>query len=294
MITPMLSGAIEIGDKPNQWARIVSEEYMMEPKLDGWRLLLKFDISGRLQAFTRTGRDVTDRLPQGWVDRVAGTFRVDTILDCEFGYTMKNFNQLIDFNKTARVMGSNADEAQRKAREHTDLPVAFVFDVLEYRGVDLTMVHAERRRDRLWDLLTLGGLHIRRVRDMGVWHEGIYTAYVERGGEGVMLKNRLATYQPGKRPTQTWYKVKKFDTIDVLITGFQDGEGKYLGQIGAIEFRDPVTGIAGKCSGMTDELRLALSKAPNAFFHTWMEVKYFGLTAGTPRHPQFVRLRPDR
>lgn len=137
-------------------------------------------------------------------------------------------------------------------------------------------------------------------RNSHLWDEPQYLTYCENGGEGAILKNPLAPYRTGltrnERPTQTWYKIKKFDTVDVQITGFQAGQGKYTGLIGAIVFVNPVTGIIGKCSGMTDEQRIDFtqrSKAGN-MFGDWMEIRYFGLTVGTPRHPQFVRLRPDR
>lgn len=299
MFLPMLASPLEIGDKPNQWAKMGN--YWMEPKLDGMRLLLDFDWCGNVNAYTRSGREVTDQLPQGWVELYHGMFMFDVLLDCEFGY-MSNAHRYmpqIDFNKTMRVMGSNPGVAQTKAAEHDDLPTAFVFDVLRYKGSDVHAMQQSYRRQIIDDILPIDN-ELRKMPLWGPWDEPQYLTYCENGGEGAILKNPLAPYRTGltrnERPTQTWYKIKKFDTVDVQITGFQAGQGKYTGLIGAIVFVNPVTGIIGKCSGMTDEQRIDFtqrSKAGN-MFGDWMEIRYFGLTVGTPRHPQFVRLRPDR
>jgi DNA ligase-1 len=115
------------------------------------------------------------------------------------------------------------------------------------------------------------------------------------GGEGVMLKNPDGHYMPGHRGANGWYKLKKFDTLDAYIVGFDPGEGKYEGLIGAIVW-ETVDGMQGRCSGMTDDQRIHMTAHAAIIVRERkvIEVKYFGLTAGTPRHPQFLRYRPDK
>jgi ATP-dependent DNA ligase len=66
--------------------------------------------------------------------------------------------------------------------------------------------------------------------------EKFYTAVVKAGGEGIMLKKKSAPYQPGKR-TEDWLKVKRFEELDVFITGFLRGESGngYENMVGALK-----------------------------------------------------------
>jgi DNA ligase-1 len=293
---PMLANPLEIGNPKhaNQWERV--QGYWMEYKLDGWRLLLEFQKGKLVHAWTRAGRDILDRFLPSWVEEWPNMG--DTILDCEIGYVDNGvLFPIMDYNLTQRVLGSGPQVARSKMAEQQKKPLAFVFDAPIWWGKDITSWSLETRRLALIDEddwhytkyphATLSSVWVK-------WDERIYDRYVRAGGEGVMLKNPKSTYQPGARPTQTWYKVKKFDTMDVIVTGVQWGQGKYKDQVGAIEFVNPVTGISGKCSGMTDEMRASFTMNADALGGRWMEVRYFGLTAGTPRHPQFVRMRPDR
>jgi len=299
-MTPMLANPLEIGlaKHDNQWLRVINEGYTMEPKLDGMRLLLSFNQHGRLHAaYTRSGRDVIDMIPNTW-KADCPELPSWTLLDCEFGYAEANFIG-IDFNQTMRVMGSGPEVAQLKARDISYPPTAFVFDILMADDSWVCDRPQAWRRDMLLSVHALrqGWPYLQATSSEPWWDEEKYTAYVDLGGEGVMLKNPAAPYIRGKRPTQTWYKVKKFTTIDVVITGFQEEQGKYQGQIGAIKFglyeEGHLTEI-GQCSGMTDEVRAGMSAAQGAFMGAVMEVRYFGLTAGTPRHPQFVGMRSDK
>lgn len=305
---PMLANSLEIGLAKHlpQWERIVNQRYYMETKLDGMRLILKFNEGVLVSAFTRSGRDVLDNIPELWRARIIRWDLPTCVLDCEFGYTLLQ-GSIIDFNQTMRVMGSGRDEAQRKASEISDLPIAHVFDILEFGGADLTRTRQSERRGILVDIINSRRGHpskpnkVPYIMDLtdywDSWDESIYTELVNEGCEGVILKNPMAPYVFEKRPTQTWYKVKKFATIDTVVVGFQDGQGKYTGQIGAIKYgliEDGKLKEWGQVSGMSDFERAAISTEPGVYMGKVMEVRYFGLTAGTPRHPQFIRFRDDK
>jgi ATP-dependent DNA ligase len=119
----------------------------------------------------------------------------------------------------------------------------------------------------------------------------------------MMFKNPLSLYHAGKRRANTWYKLKKFHTIDVQITGSTPGQGKYSNVVGTVTFVDPESGRTGKCSGMSDLEREDFSDMLNPgvldphWVGKWMEIRHFGLVGREEegyRHPQFIRLRPDK
>jgi ATP-dependent DNA ligase len=292
--------------------------YVMEPKLDGMRLLLHFPNGKLSKALTRSGRDVVDRLPQAWVEESSDHFfqfyelTGFEWLDCEFGY---GDAAAIDFNKTMRIMGSSPAEAQRKAKELViepgeyptigeyttqELPRAFVFDVPEFEGP-------------LWERRQVLKRFVEEPEcyaDEPNWWEGsvqiidqwpefdwqfFHFIVSSMGGEGIMLKNPNSLYEHGKRKAKTWYKLKKYDTFEAFVVGFDPGQGKYEGLIGALIVQT-VDGLTIRCSGMSDEERIRITARQERIVRErWVcEVKYFGLTAGTPRHPQWLRWREDK
>lgn len=304
---PMMAQPIEIVDLEKKAAGFV-----MEPKLDGMRLLLNFPDGRLSQALTRSGRDVLPQVPMAWRHKTMDVFKsfyVDTgfvWLDCEFGYISEG---VMDFNKTMRVMGSKPDEAQRKALEHRDLPFAYVFDVPDADNFTLWRrrqiltedTRAFSLQDQDWEpgdveeLMWNDHPNIGLVPQHAKFDQSWYDWYVQHGGEGVMLKDPDGDYLQGKRPSRNWYKLKKFATLDAYIVGFDPGEGKFEGLIGAIIW-STIEGQVGKCSGMDDQTRIWLTARQNQLIRDRkvIEVKYFGLTAGTPRHPQFLRMREDK
>lgn len=290
---PMLSQSLEVGlpKHANQWARVVEGKYIMQPKLDGWRVLLDFREAPP-HAWTRSGRDIIDRL-WPWLETIQTERYLGMVLDCEIGYPVSAYE--IDFNATARVLGSGPDEAIRKWKQNLDKGrnlAAWVFDIptlwetIQCHRSDL-VAQVCPENDPLRNQIV-------HVIDLGSWDEDVYTKLcADYHAEGVVLKNPEALWVPDTRPTQTWYKVKKFETADAVIVGYDDGKGKYAGQVGAIVFQLQ-DGRVGRCSGMDDATRLMLSHSRDKFLGMWIEVRFFGLTAGTPRHPQFVRFRTDR
>ena len=114
---------------------------------------------------------------------------------------------------------------------------------------------------------------------------------VGMGYEGFVLKQ---TQYKG------WYKVKKNQMVDCIITSIIKGKGKFRGKIGALVVslldQGQLTTVAN-VSGMTDDERTRLS-------HLWdinklrgkvVEVKYQEVgSRGRLRHPRFSRMRSDK
>jgi len=313
MYLPMLANAVDIED-----ARDKFRHYYMEPKLDGVRCI----VEKRGDIVTMSSRSSKTNLAE-LVPHIASALRQcngDFILDGELGFsveafapgvdlshplgdysTLTNLWPIINFNATMRVLGSGREIAAYKHSEYSELLGAmklFVFDVLDPRLADEQLpLHMRWEELLLWwvrhEETVCPDIH--RIRSSVEFDEPTYVSYVESGGEGVMLKNPKGLYVSGKRPARNWLKVKKFDTIDVRIMGYEAGKGKYEGQIGALIFGDG-TNVVGRCSGMDDAFRYDLTSRFDYYKGKWMEIRYFGLVGvdkGGLRHPQFVRMRPD-
>jgi len=291
ILQPMLANALNIEDIPKK-----AQGYWMEPKLDGVRCVAAWD--GRM--YSRSAKTALhEKLPH-LSSAVRGLQLPQGVwLDGEIGYVEKRLGiwdqrvvqwPILDFNRTMRVVGSGADEAIRKQKDFEAMSF-YIFDVWDEReGTGRSQAYRNGWMQPI--NLRLDYSVIERVPQLDAWNEDIYDDYVVNGGEGVILKNPSGIYVPGKRPTKTWYKIKKFDSFDGMIVDFDPGQGKYEGQVGALVVRHP-NGQDIRCSGMNDAERQIMTKDWRLFFGKHVEVKYFGLTAGTPRHPQFLRMRPD-
>lgn len=92
-----------------------------------------------------------------------------------------------------------------------------------------------------------------------------------------------------------WAKLKPRPTLDLIITDIQPGEGKYAGLIGSLTVSTAEGFEVAHVSGMTDELRVALSNNVEALRGQVIEVAYQEIgTQGRLRHPSFVRFREDK
>lgn len=349
---PMQANPVDPFDDGDRKAAQVKNGYVMEPKLDGWRCIAQ-RIDGKVDLFSRTGKSFTDKVPhivaelEAWPTGVSGTG--DFVLDGELGY-VDSIETLVtgtgdsdkftyvgwpifDYNATARMLGSDPAEAVRKDEAewvgNRRRIRFFVFDVLREPSVHITFIAPwGARRETLQQFMSARAgvaTHTRMITCLSEWDEKVYEAYVLAGGEGVMLKNPNAGYTPTKRPANVWYKVKKFETMDVVIRPTNDpmlnfsipyleGQGKYEGQVGAILFGayEEYSGegppiceppglqwkYLGKCSGMDDVTRRDMTDNwEEKYAGKVIEIRYFGKigrdTDGL-RHPQFIRMRPDK
>lgn len=108
---------------------------------------------------------------------------------------------------------------------------------------------------------------------------------IHRKIEGFVLKTY--SYVPNRM-----YKVKPVLTVDLIISGFVDGNGKYAGLVGAITCTDGEGKEVCKVSGMTDKVRIMLEMGD---IGRVIEVAYQKVTnGGKLRHPRFKRFRDDK
>jgi DNA ligase-1 len=301
--------------------------YHLEAKLDGWRCIATKE-GNQVHLTSRTGKPFTMKVPH--IVAQLQEIPFDFVIDGELGYldhTKTERPVVFDYNKGARVLGSGETVARMKQKriyDETGEHISFVvFDILSMDDVDfaadvaltIEQPYSERRAELSEFFLYV---HHHRVRDVYQseafsWYTidellEYYNEIVSYGGEGVMLKDPNSLYVPGKRPANTWYKLKADETIDVVIMkDYKPGKGKYEGQVGAIMVGahgpDPLLGyqdnlmFVAYVSGMTDEVRRELTDHWDMYVNRVVEIKHFGkvgLESGGLRHPQFVRFRNDK
>jgi ATP-dependent DNA ligase len=111
--------------------------------------------------------------------------------------------------------------------------------------------------------------------------ESLATKYVEKGYEGIMLRNPYTYYSLGR--SDDLLKFKFFKEEDFKIIGFQEGSvgSKYEGMLGAIIVEGVAEGkkiISDVGSGLSDEQREEIWENSSKYLNKIIEVKYQNIT----------------
>jgi len=214
-LAPMLATEGSIDKlKATQWA--------FEGKWDGYRVLVDAN-HGRLNLRSRRGRDVTDEYPQ-FAALAADLADHHVILDGEA--VALDENGVPSFG-----------EMQNRAR--STRVEYWAFDILYLDGRSLLKAKYSDRR-RLLEALAQGGGLIVPDALPGDGPEAMAHARKHRW-EGVIAKKRDSTYQPGRR-SSSWIKDKIWNTQEVVIGGWRQGEGGRSSGIGALMLGIPAEG----------------------------------------------------
>ncbi len=193
----------------------------------------------------------------------------------------------------------------------------YVFDLLHFRGHDLTGLPLLRRKDLLKKILPSDP----KIRFSDhVWEKGFlfYNAAKEKGLEGIIAKHSQSLYEPGAR-SRHWLKVKTQHTQEAVIAGFtQPGGGRRyfgalvlgiyegdklipIGQVGAGFTANHLKHIREKLDPLIQEECPLSAKPETKAPATWVrpelvcEVALSGWTEdAVMRHPVFLRMREDK
>ena len=112
-------------------------------------------------------------------------------------------------------------------------PVCFyLFDLLWCDGRDLIGKTVAQRRKRLQDIITpvddiqVGGY----IEKHGI---NLFQLAKEKGLEGIIVKRKKSTYQPGRR-SPDWLKIKSRPQQEFVVCGFTEGKGSRSKHFGAL------------------------------------------------------------
>ena len=201
--------------------------WAFEYKWDGVRALATCR-PGEVRLVSRTGHDVTERYPE--VRRLMEPVGAHALLlDGEI--VAFDTDGIPRFGRLQRRLGLTRDRDVRAAMR--DTPVVYlIFDLLHEDGRDLMPLPYLKRRERLSKLDLNGSSWHTPEHQVG---EGqlLLDAARERGLEGVLAKRTDSRYEPGVR-SGAWVKVKVRQGQELVIAGWQEGQGRREGLPGAL------------------------------------------------------------
>ncbi len=222
MIAPMLAVPMSKADI-RDW-----NDWMMEEKFDGHRLVVEVTSNGDVTAHTR------ERKHAGVSGKSQLTRDLPAHLLAEFkrlaprGLALVLDGELLAIHPDGHV-GTSTDVTR------TDLQksLRFVaFDVLMTEAGSMMMQSYSTRRAYL---VTLFGQHALKHVVLADARECVDSETVasfchevwDAGGEGLILKNKRARYEAGKR-REAFVKIKKLFTAVIKVTGFEATRGSVM------------------------------------------------------------------
>jgi DNA ligase-1 len=230
------------------------EEAAVETKFDGARVQVHWDGS-EVALYSRNMEDVTDALPE-LVEFVEAQVDAPAILDGE-AVAVGDDGEPLAFQEILKRFRRKHDVEAMREEVGVEL---HAFDCLHAGGEDLLDAPFRERHDRLASVVgddsAVSELLISDDPDeIAAFEERALDA----GHEGIMLKNPAAAYTPGDRG-KDWLKRKPdVETLDLVVTGAEWGEGRRASFLGTflLSARDEPTGdfetIGKVATGITDE-----------------------------------------
>jgi len=269
--------------------------HVCQPKIDGARYTLNigFDPTGRKSGTTLLSRqlsthdglpvDKTENIPHITANKKLAPF-AGTVIDLEI---FKN-----NFGDTISIMGSLPPVAINKQNIEGNIH-AFAFDVMAYKGKD---VRGMALSDRLKILNAIvEAINIPELETVPTWPASVadikFKEIVGDGGEGLIIKDLRMGYGCN------WSKWKKRATVSAIISGFDQGQGKYSKTLGALKlsvYHEGKLIEIATASGMSDKERAEIWKNQAKLLGKVVDVHAMEISKDNRlRHPAFDRFRPD-
>lgn len=274
--------------------KVIGKHFAVTTKIDGGRIIALKE-NGVVTFYTRAGQKY-----EGLVDlekEMQDLIPDNTCLDGEITILdNKGIPSKEAYKKAMKITRSDGEKHGLKM---------LVFDAMtaeEFKKQDCKFDYVTRRADAE---LMLTAAQFKYFELLPVLYAGDDTARIlelldeaiANQEEGVMINICDAKYEFGR----TWnlMKVKKMNTLDLEIVGYEEGSGRLAGTLGAIHVRYKNGNIVKVGSGFTDELRALIWLEPSDFLGKIVEIQYFEETTNADdgislRFPVFKDFRPDK
>ena len=224
----MLASPVE--SPAEAFQRMGAESVWTEEKYDGVRCQLHRQ-GDRVELFSRDLKETTSAFPE--LSENAPSIGHDVLFDGEV--LAHRDGRVLRFFELQRRLGRKKVSSELR---HEVPVVLVVFDLLWLDGRPLLDEPLETRRRTMEALGLRHPFLLARVEEAtNPDHlDRIFAETRDRGNEGLMVKDPLSPYTPGRRGL-AWLKLKRpLATLDVVVTAVQWGHGKRKGVLSDYTF----------------------------------------------------------
>ena len=285
-------------DSANHESKLTGEK-LIEVKLDGVRVITIVRTDGRVDMFSRNGKELVN-FPH-IVEQLAlvakiGCFSHDMVFDGEvmsssFQDLMKQVHRKSDVQSTDAVLNLfDMLTLEEFEAGYSDTIQLRRSELLEnwYAHYGAQCPNVTVVGQELVDLDTMQG---------NARFKMINTQAVAGGYEGIMIKDPIAGYECKR--SVAWLKLKPFIEVSLNVIGTEEGTGKNTGRLGALIVEgidDGKTIRTNVGSGLTDEQRTSFWKVRDDCVGMVAEVRADAVTQNQDgtyslRFPRFMRFR---
>lgn len=280
-------------DKPGY---MEGKTFAITTKIDGGRIIALKE-NGQVSFFTRAGQKY-----EGLVDLESEMLRLmpdNTCLDGEITLLTnpKALSSKDQYKETMKIVRTKDPEkhgikmlvfdwmpAEDFKRQQCDMPYKYrrvvvnnLFDELDLRYFELLpLLYVGEDTSKITEILE---------------------EEVANGEEGIMINDYNALYE--FKRTNNLLKVKKMQTMDLEVIGFEEGEGRLAGTLGAALVRYKNGNVVKVGSGFSDDMRKTVWSLRESYIGKIMEIQYFEETTNADggeslRFPIFKDFRTDK
>ncbi len=287
-------------DSTNHESKVTGKKYI-EVKLDGVRVITIVRADGRVDMFSRNGKELVN-FPH-IAEQISAVIK-------KHG-TTKN----IDFVLDGEVMSSSFQDlmkqVHRKDNVQANDAVLHLFDFLplanfeqggwdkgqEERSAMLYYWH-KTYKDEMPNVAVVGHELVDLNDAAGKKRfKEINQSAIDGGYEGIMIKDPNAPYECKR--TASWLKLKPFIEVSLTVIAVEEGTGKNVGKLGALvcEGEDDGKTIRVNCgSGFSDSDRDAFWAGRDALVGQIVEIRADAVTQNQDgtyslRFPRFLHFR---
>ena len=285
-------------DSANHESKVAGEK-LLEVKLDGVRVLTIVYPDGRVDQFSRNGKELVnfEHIKQQF-SVVAKHFDRPYVFDGEvmsssFQDLMKQVHRKSNVEANDAVLYlfdmiplENFQEGVWKTSQQTRSNM--LYDWYQKNEVFLTLVNVQLLDQELVDLNTPEGKKTFRE---------INQKAIDGGYEGIMIKDPAAPYECKR--SHAWLKMKPFIEVTLEITAVEEGTGRNQGRLGAIVCQgvdDGKTINVNVGSGFSDADRINFWISRSSLIGQMVEVRADAITQNQDgsyslRFPRFLTFR---
>ena len=283
-------------DSANHESKVTGKRFI-EVKLDGVRVITIVHPDGRVNMFSRNGKEFVNfpHITEQFVS-IADTLLEPWVFDGEI--MSSSFQDLMK-------------QVHRKSDVQAEDAVLHLFDCIplvhfekgkwnatqEFRSNHLTEFMAYHQ-DLLPNVTMVGQELVDLESEAGQSkYKEINALAIEGGYEGIMIKDPGAPYECKR--SHAWLKLKPFIEVSLEVQGVEEGTGRNEGRLGALICSGDDGGrfIQVNCgSGFTDNDRIDYWTNRNTLFGAVVEVRADAITQNQDgtyslRFPRFLRFR---
>lgn len=279
-------------DKP---AYVEGKTFAITTKIDGGRIIALKE-NGQVSFFTRAGQkyeglvDLEDEMSRLMPDNIC--------LDGEITLLVRgNLSSKDAYKETMKIV-----RTKDKEKHGIKMLVFDAMSVSDFKTQTSSMTYIQRRQ--MLDCMSAFDT-ARYFELLPILYRGSDTSEITRileeevsnGEEGIMINICDALYE--FKRTNGLLKVKKMQTMDLEIIGFEEGEGRLAGKLGAVLVRYKNGNVVKVGSGFSDDLRVTIWANQSDYLGNICEIQYFEETTNADggeslRFPIFKDFRPDK